>query len=195
MTATPPRIAVACLDARSFAHSMTRAILCVIAVALSIAGPASAQEVSADDMRSLDERVQSIKSDVLEIAAELTQLEEKLLYPSSTQVAVFVSFADGYEGDLDSVEIRIDGEPVAHHVYSFEEVDALGKGGVQRVYTGNLRTGDHQLVVSVQATLPGGRAVTGEQTFTISKEATPKLVDLRFAANATGDLKIELGDG
>src|SRR6266704_6984373 len=42
-------------------------------------------------MRGLDEQVQEVKSDVLSIAAELNQLEEKLLYPSGTQVAIFVA--------------------------------------------------------------------------------------------------------
>lgn len=177
------------------ASSRASALVCVILVALSFAAGASAQDVTAEDMRSLDERVQSIKSDVLEIAAELTQLEEKLLYPSSSQVAVFVSLGEGYEGDIDSVEIQIDGEAVAHHIYTYEEVDALGKGGVQRVYTGNLRTGDHQLVVAVKGTLASGREITEQQSFTISKQATPKLVGLRLAASESGELKIELGDG
>ena len=46
-------------------------------------------------MRSLDEQVQEIKTDVLGIAAELNRLEEKLLYPSNTHLAIFVSIAEG----------------------------------------------------------------------------------------------------
>jgi hypothetical protein len=171
------------------------AFVCVMAVAFLASSSALAQQPADDDMRSLDERVQSIKSDVLAIAAELTQLEEKLLYPSNTQVAVFVSLADTHVGELDSVQIRIDGDPVAHHVYTYKEIEALGKGGVQRVYTGNLSTGEHRLVVSVAGTLPSGREVTRERDFTISKEATPKLVGLRLATNESGELTIELGDG
>ena len=82
------------------------ALVLLFVCGLAVPFGALAQDVNTEEMRSLDERVQSIKSDVLEIAAELTQLEEKLLYPSSTQVAVFVSMAKGYAGDLDSVEIR-----------------------------------------------------------------------------------------
>lgn len=182
---------------RAFGPSSTLGLALALLFVCGLAAPfgALAQDVNTDEMRSLDERVQSIKSDVLEIAAELTQLEEKLLYPSSTQVAVFVSMAKGYDGDLDSVEIRIDGEAVAHHIYTYKEVDALGKGGVQRVYTGNLSTGDHQLVVSVKAALQGGREVVEQRTFTISKEATPKLVDLHLAGGDGGGMKIEVGDG
>lgn len=171
------------------------ALVWMATIVLSTATVAFAGDVSDDDMRSLDERVQEIKSDVLEIAAELTQLEEKLLYPSNTQVAVFVSLIDGHVGDLDSVEVWIDGESVAHHVYSYKEMSALGKGGVQRLYTGNLSTGDHRLVVSVKGKRTDGSEIAEQQDFTISKEATPKLVGLRLAANAAGDLKVELGDG
>ena len=95
-------------------------------------------------MRSLDEQVQEIKTDVLGIAAELNRLEEKLLYPSNTQLAVFVSIAEGETFRLDSMQINIDGELATHFLYSFKELDALQHGGVQRVYTGNVPTGSHR---------------------------------------------------
>jgi hypothetical protein len=60
-------------------------------------------------MRGLDEQVQDIKSDVLSIAAELNQLEEKLRYPSETQVAIFVALAKDDQLRLDAVRIQIDG--------------------------------------------------------------------------------------
>ncbi|HET6933221.1 MAG TPA: hypothetical protein VFI72_00195, partial [Candidatus Angelobacter sp.] len=89
-------------------------------------------------MRDLDEQVQQTKSDVLSIAAELTQLEEKLLYPSGTQVAVFVALAKGDQMRLDAVRLQIDGQLVAHYIYSAKELEALRKGGVQRIYVGNV---------------------------------------------------------
>src|SRR6185312_5073974 len=88
-------------------------------------------------MRDLDEQVQQTKSDVLSIGAELNQLEEKLLYPSGTQVAIFVALAKGDELRLDAVRLQIDGQLVAHYIYSFKELEALRKGGVQRIYVGN----------------------------------------------------------
>src|SRR5262245_55799273 len=68
-------------------------VLCGLMLYVSV--HASAQQKDQQQMRGLDEQVQEIKSDVLSIAAELGQLEEKLLYPSDTQVAVFVSLAKG----------------------------------------------------------------------------------------------------
>src|SRR4051794_8246089 len=80
-----------------------------------------AQQNNQQQMRGLDEQVQEIKSDVLGIAAELNQLEEKLLYPSGTQVAIFVALAKDDQMRLDAVRIQIDGQLVAHYIYSFKE--------------------------------------------------------------------------
>ena len=91
-------------------------------------------------MRGLDEQVQEIKSEVLSISQELSRLEEKLLYPSGTQVAIFVALAKGDQMRLDSVRLQIDGQLVTHHIYSAKELEALRKGGVQRIYVDTLPT-------------------------------------------------------
>ena len=153
----------------------------------------ASQSGSKEQMRSLDEQVQEIKSDVLGISAELSRLEEKLLYPSNTQVALFVSLPEGETSRLDSVRIQIDGEPVAHHIYSFKELEALQKGGVQRIYTGNVSTGEHQLEVSIDGKLPGGSDFSGTQSFSFTKEVEPKLIGLELAGQASGAASIQLG--
>jgi len=155
--------------------------------------PVGADELSRKQMQGLDEQVQEIKSDVLRIASELSLLEEKLLYPSNTQVAVFVSLAEGETFRLDSVQIQIDGKLVAHHIYSFKELEALQKGGVQRIYTGNIPTGEHGLEVSVAGKLPGGGEVSGTESFSFSKDAEPKLVGITLAGQDSGDASIQLG--
>jgi hypothetical protein len=161
---------------------------------LCLSGPAGFAEASSkEQMLSLDEQVQEIKSDVLSIAAELSRLEEKLLYPSNTQVAVFVSVAEGGAFRLDSMQIQIDGELVAHHIYSFKELEALQKGGVQRIYTGNVRTGEHQIEVSVAGKLPNGNDVNGIESFSFSKQVEPKLVGITVAAGDSGGIGIQLG--
>src|SRR6188474_711118 len=99
---------------------------------------ARADDAYREQMKGLDEQVQEVKSDVLSIAAELNQLQEKLLYPSDTHLAVFVALAKGEGFRLDSVQIQIDGQLAAQYVYSFKELEALQLGGVQRIYTGNV---------------------------------------------------------
>src|SRR5882672_2825272 len=120
-------------------------------------GEQKAPQKNEQQMRGLDEQIQEVKSDVLRIAAELNQLEEKLLYPSGTQVAIFVAMAKGDKMRLDAVRLQIDGQLVAHYIYSFKELEALRKGGVQRIYVGNVATGDHQLEVLVDGKLEAAR--------------------------------------
>jgi hypothetical protein len=178
------------LGAVSYARHIV--VTVVVAVMSGIGGTSSlAEDVSREQMQGLDEQVQEIKSEVLGIAAELGQLEERLLFPSNTQVAVFVSLVEGESFRLDSVQVQIDGEFVAHHIYSFKELEALQKGGVQRLYTGNIRTGEHQLQVSVAGKLPDGAEFTGTESFAFSKDVEPKLVGIEVAG---ADANIQLGD-
>src|SRR5262245_8858872 len=167
-----------------------------LAIALALLGAVSgvaarAEEVTKQQMQSLDEQVQEIKSDVLTIAAELNRLEERLLYPSDTQVAVFVSMKEGETFRLDSMSVQIDGAPVARHIYSFKELEALQKGGVQRLYTGNITSGDHRLDVAMAGKLANGSDFTRTQSFSFSKKVEPKLVGLTLGD--AGDASIQLG--
>ena len=151
---------------------------------LVLSGTAYAQEISKEQIKGLDEQVQEIKSDVLSIATELNQLEEKLLYPSNTQVAVFVSLVSGETFRLDSVEIQLDGNPVAHHIYTFKELEAMQKGGVQRIYTGNIRSGDHDLEVSVIGKSSGGGDLQKTNRFKVNKDVGPKIVEISLASQS-----------
>src|SRR5215813_1252698 len=154
------------------------------------------EEISADQrqMRGLDEQIQDIKSDSLRMAAELSQLEEKLLYPSGTQVAIFVELAKGDTMRLDAVRLQIDGQLVAHHIYSFKELEALHKGGVQRIYVGNVATGDHKLEVLVDGKLEGGADFNRTENFTFSKAVKPKLLGLTVGGPRSASNPISLGE-
>lgn len=156
--------------------------------------PAYAQEASKEQIKGLDEQVQEIKTDVLSIAAELNQLEEKLLYPSDTQIAIFVSVAEGEKFRLDAVDIELDGKPVAHHLYMYKELEALQKGGVQRIYVGNVRTGEHALQVSVIGKNEGGSDFRKGESFTITKHIGPKLIGLVLAGTGIGSKTITVKD-
>src|SRR5262245_1767469 len=154
--------------------------------------PGDKQQNDKQQMRGLDEQIQEIKSDVLGISAELSRLEEKLIYPSGTQVAIFIALAKGDQTRLDSVRLQIDGQPAAEYVYSFKELDALRKGGVQRIYVGNVTTGEHQLEVKVDGKLEGGADYSRTEHFTFRKDVKPKQVELTLAG--AGNTPITLGE-
>jgi hypothetical protein len=155
-------------------------ILLISVLVLSVA--AYGEEISREQIKGLDEQVQEIKSDVLSIAAELNQLEEKLLYPSNTQVAVFISLVSGETFRLDAVEIRLDGKSVAHHLYTSKELEALQKGGIQRIYTGNVRSGEHDLDVFVIGKTGGDVDLRRSERFTVNKDVGPRIVEISLAA-------------
>ena len=152
-----------------------------------------AQDSSQEQMRSLDDQVQEVKSDVLDIAKDLSLLEERLLYPSGTQVAVFIELVADEAFRLDAVQLHIDGELATHTIYGFKELEALQSGGVQRVYTGNIPTGSHELTVSVNGKLQSGNEFTTTRNFNFRKDIEPKLLGLTLAAS-TGEAAITLGN-
>jgi len=153
-----------------------------------------AQDMSGDDIRSLDGQVQEIKSDVLNIASELNTLEERLLFPSNTQVSLFVSIAENDDFRLDAVQLEINGELATHHIYSFKELDALRSGGVQKIYTGNLTTGDHQLNVTMIGQLKNGKAFNESRGFTFTKGVKPKVMGITLSGPGLGSDGIEVGN-
>ena len=171
----------------------TRTLL-VLFLLGSQAGSVLAQELSAREMQSLDGQVQEIKSDVLNIASELSTLEERLLYPSNTQVAVFVSMGEEEDFRLDAVEVEIDGSLATHHIYSFKELDALQKGGVQRIYTGNVATGEHEISVTMSGKLKNGKDFSETESFTFNKDVKPKAVGITLAGPGLGKTTISVGD-
>ena len=158
-----------------------RAIVLGAGILLGASLAAHGEGVSAEQLKGLDEQIQEIKGDVLAIATELDLLEEKLLYPSQTQVAVFVSLAEGETFRLDSVDLKLGEEDVAHHLYSYKELEALRMGGVQRLFSGNLRTGDHQLQVSFSGKSEGGEAIQRTDSYRVEKGVGPKMVSITLA--------------
>ncbi|MEN8140312.1 MAG: hypothetical protein ABFR97_03715 [Thermodesulfobacteriota bacterium] len=148
-------------------------------------GGAQAVEVSKEQIKGLDEQVQEIKSDMLAIAEDLNQLEEKLLYPSHTQVALFVSLKRGADKfRLDSLDITLDDKAVSHYLYTFKELEALRKGGVQRIYTGNLRSGTHNMQVTLRGKTAGGSDFSTTGSMQIKKGVGPEVVEIILASKS-----------
>ena len=110
-----------------------------VALAMSQAEAAEASR-ERQQFRSLDEEVQSLKKEVLDLNRDLFLLEEELLFPANSQVAFFISMDVGEYFDLDSVNLKIDGQEVANYLYTEREAGALMRGGVHRVHMGNLKT-------------------------------------------------------
>ena len=145
------------------------------------AGPAvAAAPPSAADNRSLDESTQQLKKDVVDLNRDLFVLEEELLFPANTQVAVYVSMDVGEFFALDSVTLKIDNKQVTNYLYTPREVDALLKGGVQRLYLGNLKVGSHELVAFFTGKGPDNRDYRRGATIRFDKSIGAKYLELKI---------------
>jgi hypothetical protein len=156
--------------------------LCLLAVA------AAPLAFGAD--AGLDTRVQDVKSDVIKLNRDLLVLEEELLFPANTQVALFVSMDVGKLFELDSVQVKLDDKLVANYLYTPLEVQALHRGGVQRVYLGNLKSGTHELVAFFTGKGPHERDYKRGATIKFDKGTEPKYIELRIK-DSTGKLQPE----
>ena len=139
---------------------------------------------------SLDNRIQDLKGDVIRLNRDLLVLEEELLFPANTQVALFVSMDVGKLFELDSVQIKLDDKVVTNYLYTPMEVQALHRGGVQRVYLGNLKAGEHQIVAFFTGKGPHDRDYKRGATIKFDKGTDPKYIELRIK-DSTGKLQPE----
>jgi hypothetical protein len=142
--------------------------------------PDSVQAAPNTDTRGLDEEIQNLKKDVVDLNKDLFMLEEELLFPSNTQVAVFVSMDIGEFFALDSLTLKIDNKEVANYLYTPREAEALLKGGVHRVYLGNLKVGEHQLVAFFSGKGPNARDYKRGANLKFEKGVGAKYLELKI---------------
>jgi hypothetical protein len=141
----------------------------------------AAAPVAAPDTRALDEEIQGIKKDVVDLNRDLFVLEEELLFPANTQVAVFLSMDVGAFFALDTVELRMDDKQVAKYLYTPREAEALLKGGVQRLYLGNMRVGGHELVALFTGKGPNGQDYSRGAQLKFEKSVGAKYLELKIS--------------
>jgi len=141
---------------------------------------APAPAASAPEPAALDARVQQLKADVIRLNRDLLVLEEELLFPPGTQVALFVSMDVGKLFELESVQIRLDDKLVATHLYTPQEVQALLRGGVQRIFVGNLKAGKHQVSAFFTGRGPHERDYKRGTTLEFDKGTEPRYIELQI---------------
>lgn len=157
-------------------------------IALALANVAGADEAAvpaaAGSFQGLDADVQSLKQEVVDLNRDLFMLEEELLFPANTQVAVFVSMDVGTFFALDSVKILLDGKEVSNYLYTQREAEALLRGGVHRVWLGNLRAGKHEMTAFFTGKGPHERDYQRGATLEIDKGVGAKYVELKISDRA-----------
>jgi hypothetical protein len=178
--AAMPTAGAADAPAAPAAASSAPAVTAAVAPAASASAPAA----------GLDSRIQDVKGDVIRLNRDLLVLEEELLFPANTQVALFVSMDVGKLFELDSVQVKLDDKLVTNYLYTPLEVQALHRGGVQRVYLGNLKAGTHEIVAFFTGKGPHDRDYKRGTTIKFDKGTDPKYIELRIK-DSTGKLQPE----
>ena len=159
----------------------------VLLVFFSTTVTAEPPEQTASTSASLDEEIQSLKQDVLALNRELFILEEELLFPANTQVAVFLSLDIGEFFSLDSVQLKINDKVVSNYLYTPREVEALHQGGVQRLYMGNLKAGEHELVAIFTGQGPNGREYRRGASHILTKTLGARFIELKIVDNDSSE--------
>jgi hypothetical protein len=182
-------------DAQPAAAAAASAPTAAVPMAVSASGPAAADAsasspAAAASAAGLDSRIQDAKGDVIRLNRDLLVLEEELLFPANTQVAVFLSMDVGKLFELGSVQVRLDDKIVANYLYTPLEVTALHRGGVQRMYLGNLKTGTHELVALFTGGGPHFRDYKRGANIKFDKTTEPKYIELQIK-DSTGKLQPE----
>src|SRR5882757_5826127 len=154
------------------------------------AAPAAAEEPPAPgtpvtdsapaEFKTLDQEVQGMKKEVIDLNKDLFVLQEELLFPANTQVAVYVSMDVGAFFALDSVTLKIDNKEVKNYLYTAREAEALLKGGVQEIYLGNLKVGKHELVAFFTGKGPVERDYKRGATVNFDKGVGAKYLELKI---------------
>jgi hypothetical protein len=151
------------------------------ALAMALAVALARAESAAPELKAVDQDVQVLKKQLIDLNRDLFKLEEELLYPASTQVAVFLSVDVGTFFGLDAVTLKVDDKEVANYLYTEREVQALHRGGVQKLYLGNLKAGEHEIVAFFTGKGPHDRDYRRGTTLKFEKAVGAKYVELRIS--------------
>jgi hypothetical protein len=151
--------------------SQIGAAVLLLSILIGLLPAAARAETPAEDL-------ESVRASFLELQRDLVILEEDLLFPASSQLAVFLSMDVGEFFTLDAVTVTLDGEDVTHHLYTARQVDALQRGGVQKLWLGNVKQGPHRLTAVFTGRGPEGRPYRRATSAEFEKTFEPALIEL-----------------
>lgn len=146
---------------------------------MPVSAPAQESDEAASE-GSVALSVEELKKKVIRLNRDLFILEEDLLFPASTQFAVFLSLDTGEFLKLDAVKLKLDDDTVASHLYTERQLKALQRGGMQRLHIGNLKTGSHQVTVFVEGIGPDNRAYKQAATLEFEKGTGTAALEVRI---------------
>jgi len=144
-----------------------------------------ATEGDAKDELVVNSEIENLKNEILELNSELFVLEEDLLFSANTQISVFVSVDVDSLFELDSIQLKLDDKVVSNYLYTAREASSLKRGGIQRLYLGNLTSGEHELTAFFVGKGPSNRDYKRAVTKIIEKSESAKFIELKIVGNVS----------
>lgn len=157
-----------------------KALMCVCLAVLSVSLMTAVQAAEPPELQ-----LQQVEQSLVELERDLRILEEDLLYPPSSRVAVYLALDVGELLALQEVEVKINGDTVAHHLYTERQVDALQRGGVQQLYVGNARQGENEVTAFFLGHDRQEREVRHATSLKFTKSFEPMYLELKIADSTT----------
>lgn len=151
-------------------------LLCLI----SLLAP---QLASAAEKTNLNASIETLKSEVVQLNQELFELEEQLLYPATTEFAVFVSMEAVEEFSVASIKLNLDTEDITSYLYTAAQVEALRRGGIQKIFIGNLKPGLHKLSAEILGEDSDGRLLKRTVEADFGKARASKYLEIKISNN------------
>jgi hypothetical protein len=160
-------------------------VVLLLSTSLNVHAQQNNQQKPQPGNNTVAEQLQQLRKEVVALNRDLFVLEEDLLFPSSTQVVVYLSMDVGAYFNLDAVELRINDKVVTYHLYTEKQIQALFKGGVQKLHIDNLAQGEHQLSAFFIGKGPQDREYKRATSITFTKTAQAHSLELSIIDSST----------
>ncbi|MFT4712532.1 MAG: hypothetical protein ACJAVI_001228 [Candidatus Azotimanducaceae bacterium] len=130
--------------------------------------------------QTVESQIASLQQELMSLSTDLLILEEDLLYPASSRVAIYLSMDLGELFKLDAVTLKLNGKDVAHYLYTVRQINALYRGGVQKLFVGNAKQGANELTAVFTGQGPHAREYKRGISLEFEQFFEPVFVELKI---------------
>lgn len=136
---------------------------------------------SENESQTTNKPLEVLKPQIVDLSTELRLLEEKLLYPDVEQISIYLSFNTREQFVIENLKIKLDDEVISSGQYESRQINALNKGGIQRVFLGNISPGDHTLVAFFTGVDGYNKPYKRAASLDFNKGSTAKAIELKVS--------------
>lgn len=150
-------------------------------------------DIQAQQLLLLRASLETAKKNLVDINSELLVLRETAQFPERSQVVVFLAMDKLPHFQLESVELQLDGRVMSNHSYTAHEKEAIQKGGLHRLYTGNVNAGSHTVKAVFKGKLSGVQEYSDSVSYNFKKADKSKVFTLGiydFLQDSTPEMTI-----